>query len=66
VLRNLARPHLVQPLRPVYRDAFEAEGGIVRFARTPRGGRVATMSLGLPRVRSMVFTPEQAPGRARR
>jgi hypothetical protein len=59
VIRNIARPHLVQPLRPVYRDAFEVEGGIVRFVRAPRGGRVATMSLGLPRVRSMIFTPER-------
>ena len=59
VLRNLARPERVQPLRPVFTDTFEIEGGIVRFGRHPRSGRVVTLVVGLPRVRAMVFTPER-------
>jgi CubicO group peptidase (beta-lactamase class C family) len=59
VLRNLNRPHLSEPLRPVFQDTFEIKGGIVRFGRHPRNGRVATLVVGLPRVRAMAFTPEQ-------
>jgi CubicO group peptidase (beta-lactamase class C family) len=59
VLANLNRPHRSQPLRPVFEDTFEIEGGIVRFGRHPRSGRVVTLVVGLPRVRAMVFTPER-------
>ena len=53
-LRHTARPELVVPLRPVYRDAFEFPGGIVRFQRGA-SGRAYSLSVGVPRVRDLRF-----------
>ncbi|MFB3852646.1 MAG: serine hydrolase domain-containing protein [Vicinamibacterales bacterium] len=52
-LRVLRRPNTAFVLRPVYRDGFDAQFGIVRFRRS--GGRVTEMSVGLDRVWDMRF-----------
>lgn len=48
------RPQVAIPLRPVYPDAFDGNGAIVRFRRGARG-RVNAMSLGQGRVRDLAF-----------
>lgn len=54
VLRQ--RPGVTIPLTPSYADTFQgASGLLVRFQRDP-AGRVVSISLGMGRVRELVFT----------
>lgn len=48
------RPDVTRTLEPLYPDAFEMDGRIVRFLRGA-GGRVETLSLSLGRVYDMRF-----------
>jgi CubicO group peptidase (beta-lactamase class C family) len=61
------RPHVQMELRPVYRDAFEANGGIIRFRRN-RSGAITGFGAGISRVRDLTFrrtgpAPAAQPGR---
>lgn len=54
VLRLEDRPQIALRAAPAYRDAFEADGGIVRFQRDAAGG-VSGFSVGISRVRELPF-----------
>ena len=53
-LRLDRRPHVSVPLKPVYRNVFEADSGIVRIERG-RDGKVAALRFGTSRVRDIRF-----------
>ncbi len=49
------RPHITMALKPTYSDTFENEDMVVRFRRDG-AGQVRALSIGIPRVRDLVFT----------
>ncbi len=52
--RIVDRPDFVQALKPVYRDAFQIEGGILRFQRDAKGRAVA-LTISVERARNVRF-----------
>ena len=59
-----ARPAGSYPLTPLYADAFDAEGMLVRFRRDA-AGQVTEVSLGSPRVWDLRFAPRPLPAASR-
>lgn len=54
VWRIRDRPDFAQTLRPVYRDAFQSEGGLFRFVRNA-AGKVIALTISVDRARNVRF-----------